>query len=114
MDSHEEHLNRLFAAAEAARTAELKRALRDQGLWAEQLALLLMMAMKVVALSFICAGTLLLAGANEQLALTLGVVLVLVVLPFNPRDFFWRVLFVERANNAFNAQLQQARSTAKR
>jgi len=111
MNNNEERLNSLFAAAEAARKAELKRALRTPGLWAEQIGLALIAVMKVVALSFVCASAGLLAGADEQLALSLGVVLVLAVLPFNPRGFFWRVLFVEHADKAFDEHLKQARGT---
>lgn len=113
MESNELRLDALFAGAEDARTAELKRALRDPACWTEQVALVFITGMKCVVLTCIFASAFLFVGANKQLALTLGVVLVLAALPFNPRGFFWRVLFVERADRAFENYLWAAR-TAKR
>lgn len=101
MTTNEHRVEALFMAAEAARSAELQRALQDPRCWAEQLAVVLVMGMKCVALAFLCASAWVLVGAGKQLALTLGVVLVLTALPFNPRSFFWRVVFVERAEHAF-------------
>lgn len=114
MDSNEVRLDALFAGAEAARTAELKRALRDPVCWAEQVVLAFVMGMKCFALTFVSASALLLAGADEQLALTLGVVSVLAVVPFNPRRFFWRMLFVERADRAFDGYLRAEQAAERR
>lgn len=109
MDSKEQRFEIVFVAAEAARTMELRRALRDPRCWTEQLVLVLVMAMKCGTLAVLAASAGRLTGVNEQLALTLGCVLVLSVLPFNPRRFFWRVPFAERADRAFDDYLRLAR-----
>lgn len=109
MNSKKQKIAILFAAAEAARTTELRQALRDPWCWAEQLVLVLVMAMKCVTLAVLVASAGRIAGADEQLALAFGFVIILGVLPFNPRRFFWRVPFVERADRAFDEYLRLAR-----
>lgn len=103
-------LDALFSGAETARRTELRRALCDPACWIEQIAVAFILVMKCVALTFFCASALLFV-IDDRLALALGGVIVLFVLPFNPHGFFLRVLFAERAEKAFNDYLQKNRGS---
>ncbi len=109
MIDKEKAIEALFSAGERARTMELRRALCDPRCWMEQIMLLLVTVMMCVALIYLLATAMRLAGADEPLSLMTGLLVVMVVLPFNPRRMFWRNAFVERADRAFNQEVQRAR-----
>ena len=108
MIDKEQAIEALFSAGEHARAMELRRALHDPKCWIEQVVVLLVMVMMCTALTYLLATTMRLAGADESLSLKIGVLVVMGVLPFNPRRMFWRNPFVDRADQAFNQEVQRA------
>ena len=93
--------NGLFQRAEAARKAELKLALRDRLLWADQFVSVLCGGIKGVAVYAALAIGLERYGLPGEFAAPLSVLIVLPIVAINPRCFFWKNVFSERADAAF-------------
>lgn len=109
----------VFSVATAAKNAELKRSLKDPQCWIEQGVLVLVGCIKVgcayLAVKACVYAALLIAGlslaSEPELApfvSTIVFFLVVLMIPLNPRGFFFRNVFAARAGHAFDAAADAA------
>nr|BCU00345.1 hypothetical protein [uncultured bacterium] len=109
----------VFMIATAARSAEMKRCLSDRQCWLEQGVSLLIgfikvgclfLAFKACAYLALVIGGISPAGYPDLVACldTAMLLLVGLVIPFNPRGLFFRNVFAARAGEAFDAAADAA------
>ncbi|MGE8051306.1 hypothetical protein ACQKPT_23775 [Pseudomonas monteilii] len=101
-----EEMERRWLAAETARKDAMRAALRNRALWRDQLVNVVSGAIKAVCIAVALAIVIEQIGLPGGIAQTVAVYVTGPFLAFNPRAFFWRNLFRERANAAFDDALE--------
>lgn len=109
------NLERIWSTAEAARKSALRAALRDKLLWGDQSVSLLCCTIKAFCVAMAIATAIGRYGIPEQFSQLFAAFMTMTLVLLNPWSFFWRNVFSERANAAFDAAVQSsAREPANR
>lgn len=101
-----EEMERLWLAAETARKVAMRAALRDRMLWGDQVVNAVCGGIKAVCVAVALGTVFERVGLPGDIAQTVATYVTGPFLAFNPRAFFWRNLFSERANAAFDKALE--------
>ena len=97
----------IFHLAQQARALELSMSLKNVDLWRLQITVVILGLARLISLGSLIAIALALVLAQmpgEFILINLAWSALTVVF-YNPHRFFWRNIFVERANAAYNAVL---------
>lgn len=97
-----EEVERRWLAAETARKVAMRAALGDRMLWGDQLVNVFCGAIKAVCIAVALGIIFERVGLPGHIAQTFAAYMTGPILAFNPRAFFWRNLFRERARAAFH------------
>lgn len=102
-------MERRWLAADIARKVAMRAALRDRMLWRDQLVNVVCGAIKAVCITVALGMVIEQIGLPTDISLTFAMYVTGPFLAFNPWAFFWRNLFRERANAAFDDALENPR-----
>lgn len=95
-----------WIAAEAARKAALRAAFRDKLLWGDQSVNAVCGLIKAFCVAMALSVAFERFGFPEELNTVLAALVTMPALALNPWAFFWRNLFIERADAAFDEFLR--------
>ncbi|KPG82288.1 hypothetical protein AEQ63_13920 [Pseudomonas sp. RIT-PI-o] len=98
--------NAIWLAAESARRVALRAALRDKSLWGDQSVNLICGMIKAFCVAMAVSIAFQRSGLHEIFCHVVAVLVTGPLLVFNPRAFFWRNVFSERADAAFSETLR--------
>ena len=98
--------NTIWLAAESARRVALRTALRDKELWGDQSVNVICGMIKAFCVAMAVSIAFQRSGLPESLCHAIAVLVTGPLLVFNPRAFFWRNVFSERADAAFDEALR--------
>jgi hypothetical protein len=104
-----EEMERRWLAADIARKVAMRAALRDRMLWRDQLVNVVCGAIKAVCITVALGMVIEQIGLPTDISQTFAMYVTGPFLAFNPWAFFWRNLFRERANAAFDDALENPR-----
>ncbi|MDI2145043.1 hypothetical protein KBJ94_23635 [Pseudomonas sp. ITA] len=91
----------IWFAAESARRVALRAAIRDKTLWGVQIVYVICGLIKAFCVAMAVSICFQRSGLPESFCHAIAVLVTGPLLVFNPRAFFWRNLFSERADAAF-------------
>lgn len=97
---------KIWRVAETARQLAMRSALKDKTIWGNQLLNLACGVVKAVALTVGFSIFLASVGLPESFCMFLALVFVGPFAAFNRSSFFWRNLFAEHADSAFDYALK--------
>lgn len=103
----------VWSAAVQAYMAELSRSRRDWSVWRNQVAVVLLGLLKATCFLLVVRMLVLMANLPDMIGVVFGLMAIPPVMVFCPRLLF-RNLFVDRANAAFNAEIERRREAAQR
>lgn len=103
----------VWKAAMQAHAAEMTRCLRDRALWRDQAAVVALGLLKAFCLFLAVRVLVLMTGLPDEVGVTLGLLVIPPVVMFHPQVFI-RNLFADRADAAFNAEVERRREEAQR
>lgn len=98
--------NAIWLAAESARRVALRAALRDKALWGDQSLNVICGMIKAFCVAMAVSMAFQRSGLPESFCHVIAVLVTGPLLVFNPRAFFWRNVFSERADAAFDEALR--------
>ncbi|HEJ6554321.1 MULTISPECIES: hypothetical protein [Pseudomonas] len=104
-----EEMERRWLAADIARKVAMRAALRDRMLWRDQMVNVVCGAIKAICITVALGMVSKQIGLPTDISLTFAMYVTGPLLAFNPWAFFWRNLFRERANAAFDDALDNPR-----
>lgn len=107
-NSMHEREDEIWQIAEAAREEELRRSLRNKLLWGDQLVVVVCGLIKVFCLTVAIVMVLERIGLPNPFSRTVAVFLILPLMIFNPWQLFWRNIFSERADVAFEEAIRKS------
>ena len=102
-------MERMWLAADTARKVAMRAALRDRMLWRDQLVNVVCGAIKAVCITVALGMVIERIGLPGDISQTFAIYVTGPFLAFNPWAVFWRNLFRERANAAFDDALENPR-----
>lgn len=97
----------VWKAAEGARKLVLRACLRDKLVWGDQVVNVICGLIKVSSLAAALALILERVGFPGSFAQAFGALIVVPFLVFNPRNFFWRNIFSDQADAAYDEVIRQ-------
>lgn len=104
--TEDDDTNEIWLAAESARRVALRAALRDKALWGDQSVNVICGTIKAFCVAIALSMAFQRSGLPESFCRVIAVLVTGPFLVFNPRAFFWRNVFSERADAAFDEALR--------